>query len=79
MTVVELPEFDDRIFSRALIMYYLVGTVVGYVCKRTMLHIMKNKKFEYFAFYYFIVGIISFMYVIISKVKFLIELLLMKY
>lgn len=70
-TVLELTEFDDKIFSGELIINYLVGTVVagvvGYICIRTMLQIVKNKKFTYFAFYCFVVGIISIMYVMVSN------------
>lgn len=42
---------------------YLVGTVVagfvGYVCIKTMLVVIRNKKFKYFSYYCFAVGIIA--------------------
>ena len=42
---------------------YIVGTivagVVGYVCIKTMLVIIKNKKMKYFSYYCLTVGIIA--------------------
>lgn len=42
---------------------YLVGTViaavVGYICIKTMLVIVRGKKFKYFAYYCFIIGVIA--------------------
>lgn len=45
------------------LMNYLVGTVVagvvGYVCIKTMLVVIRNKKFKYFSYYCFAVGAIA--------------------
>ena len=47
----------------AAILVYLIGmvvaAVVGYICIKTMLVIVKNKKFKYFAVYCVAVGALS--------------------
>ena len=37
----------------------LVAAVVGYICIKTMLVIVRNKKFKYFAYYCYLVGAIA--------------------
>ena len=37
----------------------VVSAVVGYVCIKTMLLVVRNKKFKYFAFYCFAVGAVA--------------------
>jgi undecaprenyl-diphosphatase len=63
--VLEIAKFDDTI-NGEFIMNYLVGTVVasivGYVCIKTMLKIVKDKKFIGFSIYCFIVGTIAIAY-----------------
>ncbi|MBE5935513.1 MAG: undecaprenyl-diphosphate phosphatase [Lachnospiraceae bacterium] len=63
--VLEIADFDDTINSD-LILNYLVGTVVagvvGYVCIKTMLKIVKDKKFIGFSIYCFVVGAIAIAY-----------------
>ena len=42
---------------------YAVGTVfaaaVGYICIKTMLLVVRNKKFRYFSIYCFVVGAVA--------------------
>ena len=50
------------------IVCYVVGTivaaVVGYICIKTMLIIVRGKKFKYFAYYCFVAGSVSIVYYI---------------
>lgn len=61
--VLEIKDVGAEVVSGGLVGTYLAGMVaaalVGYVCIRTMLVVVRNKKFKYFAFYCFAVGIIS--------------------
>lgn len=61
--VFELPELANVSFSNSEIVYYLVGmvvaAVVGYICIKTMLYVVRQKKFTGFAIYCFLVGVIS--------------------
>ncbi|MGN1084971.1 MAG: undecaprenyl-diphosphate phosphatase [Lachnospiraceae bacterium] len=58
--VLELLDFSPELFSASDAVNYLVGTViagvVGYVCIKTMLVIVRGKKFKYFAYYCFAMG-----------------------
>lgn len=58
--VLELLDFTPEQLSASDWMNYLVGTViaglVGYVCIKTMLVIVRGKKFKYFAYYCFAMG-----------------------
>ena len=42
---------------------YAIGMVfaglVGYICIKTMLVIVRNKKFKYFSYYCFVVGLVA--------------------
>lgn len=64
--VLEIAKFDDNNISGNLVLNYLVGTVVagvvGYICIKTMLKIVKDKKFFGFSIYCFIVGAIAITY-----------------
>lgn len=64
--VLELMDFDDKNISGSMVTNYLVGTVVagvvGYVCIKTMLKVVKDKKFFGFSIYCFIVGTIAIAY-----------------
>ena len=66
--VLELFKFDDKLISGELVVNYVVGTVVagivGYICIKTMLKVVKDKKFVGFAIYCFLIGLISIAYVI---------------
>lgn len=61
--LVELHDFSGVEFAGADIASYVVGMivacVVGYICIKTMLVIVRKKKFKIFAIYCLVVGIIS--------------------
>ena len=61
--VLELKDFTAVSLSRAEIFSYIIGMIVaaliGYICIKTMLVIVRKKKFRIFAIYCLIVGIIS--------------------
>ncbi len=58
--VLELLDFAPEMLSASDWMNYIVGTViaglVGYICIKTMLVIVRGKKFKYFAYYCFAMG-----------------------
>lgn len=60
--MVEIPDMQRDIATTSAV-YYIVGViisaVVGFVCIKTMLIIVKNKKFKYFAYYCAVVGVIA--------------------
>ena len=51
-------DYEHTCFRR-LIDLYMVAAVVGYICIKTMLVIVRQKKFTFFSIYCFIMGIIS--------------------
>ncbi len=61
--VFELSDLSTVSFTSTEIMYYLVGmvvaAVVGYICIKTMLYVVRQKKFTGFAIYCLIIGAIS--------------------
>ena len=61
--VLELADIGEAVINKQELMYYLAGTVVaavvGYVCIKTMLVVVRQKKFRYFAYYCFMAGIIA--------------------
>ena len=61
--VFELSDLAAVSFTSTEIMYYMVGmvvaAVVGYICIKTMLYVVRQKKFTGFAVYCLIVGAIS--------------------
>ena len=61
--VLELKDFSVISVSGAEIAYYIVGmaiaAVIGYICIKTMLIVVRKKKFTIFAIYCLIVGILS--------------------
>lgn len=61
--LVELKDFSSVATNQAELVNYSVGTliagVVGFICIKTMLVIIKGKKFKYFAYYCFLVGAIA--------------------
>jgi undecaprenyl-diphosphatase len=61
--VLEIKDVIEEPIEMGQIGIYLVGTVfaavVGYICIKTMLVIVRNKKFKYFAYYCFAVGMIA--------------------
>ncbi|HKL99331.1 MAG TPA: undecaprenyl-diphosphate phosphatase [Mobilitalea sp.] len=61
--LVELKDFKPDMVESSQLVNYLFGTIiagiVGYICIKTMLVIVKGKKFKYFAYYCFTVGLLS--------------------
>lgn len=61
--VLQLKDFREIHVTGTEVSYYLIGmliaAVVGYICIKTMLVIVKRKKFTGFAIYCLIVGVIS--------------------
>ena len=59
----ELKDFSPMAFSAGEITSYVVGMiiacVVGYICIKTMLVVVRNKKFKIFGIYCLIIGVIS--------------------
>jgi undecaprenyl-diphosphatase len=59
--VLELKDFTAADLAGGLIWNYIAGTivagVVGYICIKTMLVVVKKNKFTIFSVYCFIVGI----------------------
>lgn len=64
--VLELADLGSQTIPTNELMYYLAGTVVsavvGYICIKTMLVVVRQKKFRYFAYYCFMVGLIAVMW-----------------
>ncbi len=58
--VLELLDFTPDMLSGSDMVNYLAGTlvsaVVGYICIKTMLVVVRGKKFKYFAYYCFAMG-----------------------
>ncbi|MBO5197042.1 MAG: undecaprenyl-diphosphate phosphatase [Lachnospiraceae bacterium] len=61
--VLELKDFTPADLPGSELISYLIGTVVaavvGYICIKTMLVVVRGKKFKYFSIYCFIVGAIA--------------------
>ncbi len=61
--VLEIKDVAAASISPQQIGIYAVGMViaalVGYVCIKTMLVIVRNKRFKYFAYYCFLIGIVA--------------------
>ena len=61
--LLEISDVGQEVITQSLVGTYLAGMIaaalVGYICIKTMLVVVKNKKFKYFAFYCFAIGIIS--------------------
>lgn len=61
--ILELKDFTPDMVSSSEVFNYLVGTavagIVGFICIKTMLVIVRGKKFKYFAYYCFVVGLIA--------------------
>lgn len=60
--LLELKDLDVSVITGNMLVYYLVGMVVagivGYICIKAMIVIVKSKKFSYFAYYCAIIGVI---------------------
>lgn len=63
--ILSIPDLFDPANSIGTteFIYYIVGTavaaVVGYICIKTMLVIVRNKKMRYFSYYCFVMGLIA--------------------
>lgn len=61
--VLELMDFSAVALAPGEVVCYVVGTViagvVGYVCIKLMLAVVRNKKFKFFAIYCLLIGLIS--------------------
>ena len=61
--ILELKDFSPASVSGTEVAYYLVGmavaAVVGYICIKTMLVIVRNKKFTIFSIYCLLMGAFS--------------------
>lgn len=61
--VLELKDFNEISIGSVELLNYVVGmvasAVVGYICIRWLLVLVKNKKFKYFSIYCFIAGIVA--------------------
>lgn len=60
--IVKVPAMQKDIATTSAV-YYVVGiivsAVVGFICIKTMLVIVRNKKFKYFAYYCAVIGLIA--------------------
>lgn len=61
--ILEFKDFDSTMLKSGEMTMYLAGAlvaaVVGYICIKTMLVVVKKKKFKYFSIYCFLVGILA--------------------
>lgn len=61
--ILEIKDFSMDMVSQNDLINYIIGTivagVVGYICIKTMLVVVRGKKFKYFAYYCFLVGLIA--------------------
>lgn len=61
--VLELKDFSSDMLDKSQLFNYAIGTlvacVVGYICIKTMLVVVRGKKFKYFAYYCFLLGVIA--------------------
>ena len=61
--VMEIKDFSKITFTNTEITGYVIGTliaaVVGYICIKTMLVVVRGKKYKGFAYYCFVIGCIA--------------------
>lgn len=61
--ILELLDFSSVVLKPGEIVYCVIGTViagvVGYICIKLMLAVVRNKKFKFFAVYCMVIGLIS--------------------
>ena len=61
--ILELRHFDAAAVAGGSIAYYFIGMIVagivGYICIKLMIYIVRSNKFQYFAYYCAVVGIIA--------------------
>ena len=62
-TILEFKDIATLNIEPSLFGQYIIGTivaaVVGYICIKTMLVVVRGKKYKYFAYYCFIVGLVA--------------------
>ena len=61
--VLELKDIGEAVIVKSEIVYYFVGAavagVVGYFAIKLMLEVVRKKKYRYFAYYCFVIGLIA--------------------
>lgn len=61
--ILEVPDLSKEVTSGGDVFSYIIGTivaaVVGYICIKTMLNVVRKQKFKGFAYYCFIMGAVS--------------------
>ncbi len=61
--ILELRHFDAAALAGGHLAYYFIGMiiagVVGYICIKLMIYVVRSNKFQYFAYYCAIVGIVA--------------------
>lgn len=60
--IIEIPDMKADLASTSALCYVagiIVSAIVGYVCIKTMLVVVKNKKFKYFSGYCVVMGLIA--------------------
>lgn len=69
-TILEIPDMGEDIATIGAGVYMagmIVAAIVGYICIKAMLLVVKNKKFKYFSYYCAIMGIVAVIASIIIK------------
>jgi len=68
--VLELLDFSPEMISTSDVVNYLSGTlvsgIVGYICIKTMLVVVRGKKFKYFAYFCFAMGAFAVLFSILA-------------
>ena len=60
--VLEIPDMGKDMATTGVASYVvgmIVAAVVGYICIKTMLVVVRNKKFKYFSYYCAVVGLVA--------------------
>ena len=61
--MLEIKDVVAEPIEMAQIGIYAIGAVfaavVGYICIKTMMVVVRNKKFKYFAYYCFVIGVVA--------------------
>lgn len=61
--ILELKDLSMDLLNKSDLINYFAGTVIagiiGYICIKTMLVVVRGKKFKYFAYYCFTIGVIA--------------------
>lgn len=61
-TILEIPDMSRDIATTGTLVYVvgmIVAAIVGYICIKTMLVVVRNKKFKYFSYYCAIMGVVA--------------------